>query len=74
MRVNGDPLTKSDVANDLWDLAVKRWGEREAEGLRAQIADTADWIATIGDQSLDIWADEPDYLTGACASPGREGE
>lgn len=54
--------SKEEIARDLTEAAEKVWGPERATALKAEIDKVADWVSLVTPQSLDLEADEPDYL------------
>ncbi len=53
---------KETIVRELKALAESAWGAERAEALRAQIDETAGWMARIGRYPVAMDGDEPDYL------------
>jgi hypothetical protein len=54
--------SKEEIARDLLARATAAWGAERTEELRAQIDETAGWLATVGRYPVKLEGDEPDFL------------
>ena len=58
---------KETISRDLQALVESVWGAERAEALRAQIDETAGWLAAVGRYPVRLEGDEPDFLVAPAA-------
>ena len=65
MQDDAELRSREAVAEELRELAVRRYGREAAEGLEQHIAEAASAIDLLGEVPFGTWSDEPDFLVAA---------